>query len=210
MNSNWNKIIYKFWPPVYDVFFNKGPFLKARKELFSSIPFLKSERILFVGVGTGADLMQIPLSDLNVTAIDFSKEMLEKAKRKANGKKVEFLVMDAQELSFPDESFDWVIGSLILSVVPDGEKAFQEMARVVKKGGGIVIFDKFAPRGRDLGRLKKLVRPLIRLLGTDIGISFEKVISSSENRVKIKEDRGILLGGMYRKIVLERTDGGKI
>ncbi|WP_409274171.1 class I SAM-dependent methyltransferase [Neobacillus sp. SCS-31] len=206
MNSSWNRIIYKLWSPVYDVFFNKGPFLKARKELFSSLPFSKGDQVLFVGVGTGADLMQISLSELNVTAIDFSIEMLEKAREKTNGEKVEFLVMDAQELSFPDESFEWVIGSLILSVVPDGEKAFKEMARVVKKGGGIVVFDKFTPPGKDLSLLKKLMRPLIRLLGTDIGVSFEKVISSSECRVRIKEDRGILLNGMYRKIVLERAD----
>lgn len=43
--------------------------------------------------------------------------------------------MDAQNIEFENESFDYVIASLILSVVPDATKCFQEMTRVLKQEG---------------------------------------------------------------------------
>ncbi|WP_059172867.1 class I SAM-dependent methyltransferase [Bacillus sp. FJAT-27445] len=205
MNSKWNLYIYKLWSPIYDVFFNRGLFLKARRDVFGSLSFKKGQRVLFVGVGTGADFPHVPLSELEVTAIDFSKEMLEKAREKTIGSDINLLVMDAQNMAFPKESFDWVIGSLILSVVPDGEKALNEMVRVAKGDGHILIFDKFTPKGKSLSPFKKIFRPAIRFLGTDIGISFEKILESSKKRVRIKDDKGILFNGMYRKIVLQKV-----
>ena len=47
-------------------------------------------------------------------------------------------------MSFADESFDYIVASLILSVVPNENKCFEEMIRVLKKDGRILIFDKFA------------------------------------------------------------------
>jgi len=204
MNSRWIKLVYKLWAPIYDAFFNRGPFTRARKEMFQSVPFKKGECVLFVGVGTGADFEHIPISNLKVTAIDYSKDMLAKAKRKAEGEQIDFHIMDAQHLDFPPGSFDWVIGSLILSVVPDGRKAFEEMVRVAKSDGCILIFDKFAPKEKGLSFFKKLIRPVLRLLGTDIGVSFGKITKTSMNRVRIIEDSGILFKGMYRKIVLHK------
>ena len=49
-------------------------------------------------------------------------------------------------MSFADESFDYIVASLILSVVPNENKCFEEMIRVLKKDGRILIFDKFAPK----------------------------------------------------------------
>jgi len=53
---------------------------------------------------------------------------------------VTLLEMDAQDLAFPDASFDTVLFNLILSVVPDGASAFQEGWRTLKPGGRAVIF----------------------------------------------------------------------
>ena len=82
MNNKWNRIIYKCWTPFYDLFFNRGVFYSARKQIFHEFPFGDGENVLFVGVGTGADLAFCPLEKINVVAIDYSKEMLEKAKNK--------------------------------------------------------------------------------------------------------------------------------
>ena len=82
MNNSWNKVIYKIGSPIYDKFFNSGIFLNARKQIFQSIPFNNKQKILFVGVGTGADLELINYSDLDITAIDYSPDMLGKAKTK--------------------------------------------------------------------------------------------------------------------------------
>ena len=70
---------------------------------------------------------------------------------------------------FDDHSFDYVVASLILSVVPDADKCFQEMTRVLKQEGRIIIFDKFVPKNKKLSLPKWFLRPIIRVLGTDIG-----------------------------------------
>jgi phosphatidylethanolamine/phosphatidyl-N-methylethanolamine N-methyltransferase len=117
MNNRWNERIYKYWSPVYDSFFNSGEFLKARKKIFQGERFNEYQKILFVGVGTGADLELINHKALNITAVDYSNEMLEKARKKFPDSSIQFLKMDAQNMSFKDHQFDVVIGSLVLSVV---------------------------------------------------------------------------------------------
>jgi phosphatidylethanolamine/phosphatidyl-N-methylethanolamine N-methyltransferase len=202
MNNRWNRWIYRLWSPVYDAFFNKGPFLKARKEIFKSLPFKVDDRILFVGVGTGADIELMPEQLLNITAIDYSTEMLEQAKKKFPSSPIIFKQMDAQNLEYQDATFDYVIASLILSVVPDSEKAFSEMVRVLKKDGQLIIFDKFAKR-RTI--FVNVIRPLIRIFGTDIGLSFEKVINKHRSELRIIEDQDVLFRGMYRKILIRKN-----
>ncbi|GIO98967.1 type 11 methyltransferase [Paenibacillus lautus] len=204
MNNNWNKIIYKIWSPIYDKIFNSNIFLHARKQIFQETPFNKTQKILFVGVGTGADLELLNHNDLDITAIDFSPDMLRKARAKFKNSRIKFLEMDAQNMAFNDMSFDYVVGSLILSVVPDADKCFQEMGRVLKQEGRIVIFDKFTPSNNKLSLSKKLFRPLIKVLGTDIGLNFEELYLRNKKNLIIEEDKPVMLKGMYRKIVLRK------
>lgn len=202
MDNRWNEIIYKIWSPMYDKFFNSGKFLEARKKIFQGDNFVRNQNILFVGVGTGADLELINHKELNITAIDYSNEMLEKARVKFKDSSIRFLKMDAQNMSFDVNQFDVVVGSLVLSVVPDADKCFKEMIRVLRPNGKIIIFDKFSPRGKKLSPLKKAIRPLIKLLGTDIGISFERLYEKNKEAVSVQEDTPIMFNGMYRKIVV--------
>lgn len=204
MNNSWNKIIYKAWSPMYDKIFNSGAFLQARKQIFEHIPFDSGQKILFVGVGTGADLELIDQAQLNVTAIDFSPDMLHRARDKFKHSSIEFLEMDAQNMAFENETFDYVIASLILSVVPDADKCFKEMERVLKKEGTIVIFDKFIPKEQTLSLPKKLLRPLIQLLGTDIGLDFEELYRRNNKHLTITEEKKGLMNGMYRKIMIRK------
>lgn len=206
MNNSWNKFIYKIGSPIYDKFFNSGNFLNARKQIFQSIPFDSKQKILFVGVGTGADLELINYSELDITAIDYSPDMLGKAKTKFKGSRMKFLEMDAQNMIFEDETFDYVVASLILSVVPDANKCFQEISRVLKHEGKVIIFDKFAPKNKKLSLPKLLLRPIISALGTDIGRSFEELIQKNNKHIKIEEDTPIMMNGMYRKIIIAKIN----
>jgi phosphatidylethanolamine/phosphatidyl-N-methylethanolamine N-methyltransferase len=203
MNNEWNKRIYRFWSPVYDAFFNKGPFLKARQEVFKGLDFHKGAKVLFVGVGTGADLEQIPFEKLEITAIDYSEEMLSQAKKKFPSTSISFQQMDAQRLALPENHFDFVVASLILSVVPDSDKAFAEIVRVTRGKGQIIIFDKFTSKP---SLLKKLIRPVIKALGTDIGLSFEKIYEKHRGSgLTLIENHAVLFGGMYRKIMIRKN-----
>lgn len=206
MNNRWNEMIYKLWSPVYDKFFNSGKFLEARKKIFQGERFAINQNILFVGVGTGADLELIRHKELNITAIDYSNEMLEKAKVKFKDSSIRFFKMDAQDMSFKDNQFDIVVGSLVLSVVPDADKCTKEMIRVLKPEGKMIIFDKFSPKGKNLSPLKKAIRPVIRLLGTDIGVNFETLYEKNKEVLFVKEDTSIMFNGMYRKIVISKIN----
>jgi len=200
LNNTWNKIIYKIGSSFYDKFFNTGIFLKARKKVFQEIPFKNEQKILYVGIGTGADLELIDFANYDITAIDFSPDMLAIAKSKFKHSAINFLEMDAQKLIFEDDTFDYIVASLILSVVPDENKCFQEMIRVLKKDGKILIFDKFALKNQKSTLLKKLFRPFISMIGTDIGRSFEELINQNKQRIKIEKDENVMLNGMYRYI----------
>jgi len=200
LNNTWNKIVYKVGSSFYDKFFNTGIFLKTRKRIFREVPFQSKQKILYVGIGTGADLELINYMDFDITAIDYSPDMLDKAKSKFERSAIKFLEMDAQKMAFEEESFDYIVASLILSVVPDGNKCFAEMIRVLKKDGRILIFDKFASKNQKITLTKKLLRPFISILGTDIGRSFEELFSQNEQRLKITKDDPVMLNGMYRYI----------
>jgi ubiquinone/menaquinone biosynthesis C-methylase UbiE len=204
MNNHWNKVIYRVWAPFYDYFFNSGPFLKARKKIFEDLDIKANSQILFVGVGTGADLRFIMGQDVSVTAIDLLPEMLDKAKKKYDSPQITFMVMDAKDLRIPGESFDVVVANLILSVVPDPDQCFQEMVRVTRTGGRMVIFDKFIPPNQEMSIIKKILRPIIGMMGTDIGRRFEQIVFPYVNKVVFEEDSPILFNGMYRKIVFRK------
>lgn len=207
MNNKWNKVIYKLWSPVYDSIFNAGYFLKARQKVFQDMAFIPQQRILVVGVGTGADLQLINHLDLNITAIDYSQDMLAKAKEKFSNSSIVFMEMDAQEMTFKTNQFDLVIGSLILSVVPNPDRCLKEMERVLKPGGAILIFDKFLPAEHHLSLSKKILRPVIKALGTDIGLNFEKLFAKNNEQLMLQEDFPIMFNGMYRKILLRKQAG---
>ncbi|MEC2070993.1 class I SAM-dependent methyltransferase [Alkalihalophilus marmarensis] len=204
MNNTWNKIIYKIWSPFYDSFFNSGLFLKARKQVFSDIPFIEGQKVLFVGVGTGADLELIDSTKFDITAIDFSPDMLKKAEHKFANSSITFIKMDAQNMDFNENSFDIVVGSLILSVVPDADACFSEMKRVLKRDGKVILFDKFAPETKQLSLPKKLIRPIAKVLGTDIGLRFESIYMHHKVQLQILLDQPVMLNGMYRRITLKK------
>ena len=200
MNNRWNAFIYKCWAPVYDFFFNRGLFYRARKRVFDGMEIPKGSNVLFVVVGTGADLEFFWLDHVRVVGIDYSPDMLKKAKQKYPS--VELKQMDAQHLLFPNQSFDLVIASLILSVVPHPHQAMAEMVRVTKKGGQIIVFDKFSDSRRSM--FKQIIRPFLQVLGTDIGRSFEQLYETYQQECRIVEDTPVIMKGMYRKIVIEK------
>lgn len=80
----------------------------------------------------------------------------------------------------------------------------KEMVRVTKAEGKILIFDKFTPENEKFSMGKKLIRPVIQLLGTDIGLSFDRVYKNVDKYCRIQQDIGVMMKGMYRKIIVQK------
>ena len=100
-------------------------------------------KVLDVGTGPGFFALLLSLEGYDVTAVDCTPAMLEKAGKNAErmGAAANFLLSDAQELPFQDESFDLVVSRNVAWTIMDTEKAYKEWKRVLKPGGRVLIFD---------------------------------------------------------------------
>lgn len=111
---------------------------RLRKNLLSKA----TGKILEVACGTGQNF---PLfaSNSEITAVDFSPKMLEQARRSAmeHGLNVRLAVMDAERLEFPDGTFDAVVSTLSTCTFPNPVKALQEIKRVCRPNGLILLLE---------------------------------------------------------------------
>jgi len=158
---------YRRYANHYDRIF--GPvFAPGRRLALRALGIGAGQRVLEVGVGTGLSLPYYH-AESRVVGIDISPEMLAKAQERTEREgltQVESLLeMDAENLDFPDNSFDAVVAMYVASVVPHPDKLISEMRRVCIPGGDIIIINHFASSNPVLRQLEKGLRPLSRMLG---------------------------------------------
>lgn len=135
---------------------------KARERLISQA----RGRVLELGVGTGLNL-PIYRDVEEVLGVDISRKMLEKAGRKSTKVPVRLIMADAGSLPFPDRSFDTVVSTFFLCVVPEREKVIREIKRVLKSNG-LLARKCSPPENRAFRALLSWISALTsRLMGTD-------------------------------------------
>lgn len=161
------KAAYKRYARYYDRLF--GPvFAPGRKLAIQHLGEQSGKRILEVGVGTGLSLPNYQ-TDTQVVGIDISTDMLNIARGRARDQSLDhvesLLEMDAEKLSFDDNSFDAVIAMYVASVVPHPDRLMTEMARVCKPGGDILVINHFASENPILRAMEWLLSPLSRFVG---------------------------------------------
>src|SRR6516165_5671424 len=166
---------YARWAPVYDLVFG-AVFERGRQAAVAAAGRIGG-RILEVGVGTGISL---PLysSDCRLCGVDISAPMLRKAQERVAELKltnVEGLwVMDAERLSFPDNSFDVVVAQYVITTVPYPEATLDEFARVLKPGGEIVLVSRVGAEAGLRRSLEHWFQPAARKLGWRTEFSFAR------------------------------------
>jgi phosphatidylethanolamine/phosphatidyl-N-methylethanolamine N-methyltransferase len=169
------------WYATFASVYNRicGPLLQAgRREAMRELHIREGDEVLEVGVGTGLTASLYP-AHCRITGIDVSEAMLREAARHVEScRNMRLSRMDAQNLRFPDKSFDVVYGAYVISVVPDPVRALQEMHRVCRVGGQIVLLNHFLSHGPILSKLERLMSPMTARMGfradVDLQLLLEK------------------------------------
>ena len=201
MNNTYNLKLYGFYAPRYERLFG-WLYARPQRRAVTLLNVQPAERVFVPGVGTGMGLADLP-TGAQITAIDLSPAMLTQAQRKLAGCAINFELMDAQRLCFPDANFDAALLSLILTVVPDGAAAFHEAWRVLRPGGRAVIFDKFLPEAGRLSLPRRAIGTAMRAIGTDPNRRLSQLIAGAPGLV-VERDEPSLLRGQYRIVLLRK------
>ena len=137
----------------YDRFMRKDR--AAYEEMYKLIrPVVKAKTVLELATGTGLIAKHIVNAAAHIEATDASAEMILEAKRDNQSAKLHFSVQDMFRLPYADKSFDVVIVSNALHIVPQPEKALAEIRRVLKDDGVLIAPTFTHGNGTLQGRIK--------------------------------------------------------
>ena len=121
----------------YNCFMRKDQ--AAYEEIYELIrPIVRHKTVLELAAGTGLIAKHIVNAAAHIEATDASPEMIAEAKRDNRSAKLHFSVQDMFRLPYADKSFDVVIVSNALHIVPQPEKALAEIRRVLKDDGALI------------------------------------------------------------------------
>lgn len=190
---------YTLIAPFYDAAIARATHA-ARARSLAALPE-EPGHVLLAGVGTGLDLPHLPPQHRYI-GLDLTHAMLRRALPRAG--RVDFTPIqgDAQRLPFADAAFDSAVLHLILAVVPEPAHCFSEIARVVKPGGQVIVFDKFLRRGQP-ALLRRMVNPLVRRVATRLDVVFEDLLPIAPD-LALEHDQPALVGGWFRLIRLRK------
>lgn len=131
---------YARWAPIYDLTF--ATLLKPGRRAAAAAASRADGAILDVGVGTGLELPMFA-RETQVYGVDLSEPMLRRAAQRVARERLSHVhglaKMDATRMAFADSSFACVVAPYVLTVAPEPEAMLDELARVLRPGGEIVL-----------------------------------------------------------------------
>lgn len=148
---------------VFD-FFRGGDMRRwgpAQQSLFKNL----KGRILYVGIGTGLETANFP-SGLNITAIDLSYEMLSRSEARVKNYdgNIHRCQMDAGTTAFKDSTFDTIVTVCVLCTVTQPVPCLQELKRVLKPNGELVMFEHVLSKNPVYGTILKTMSYITQYL----------------------------------------------
>lgn len=172
---------YRRYARFYDLCFG-AVFQPGRRAIIERMNCAPGECILEVGVGTGLSLPLYPRG-VSVVGIDVSRPMLDQARARLSraglSNTAVLLVMDAENMTFQDDSFDKVVAMYVASVVPDPLRLVAEMRRVCKPGGQMYMVNHFHSSNPIMGGVESLLAPLSTQLGFRPNFSLDQFLGAT-------------------------------
>ena len=177
--------LYSDFAPLYDKVFGKI-FYSRLERVIEDLEIPCGAKVLEVGAGTGTSFPAYP-THCEVTGIDLAPDMLVRARQKIreNGwSHLKVIEMNALELEFPENSFDYVMAFHVVTVVPDPIRMIEEAKRVCKPGGRIVIVNHFTSDFPLLGSFTQALDPITRWLGWRTDLKLKPFIEMTDLTVE--------------------------
>ena len=197
--------LYSEFAPIYDKVFGKI-FYSRLREVIRTLKIFPGAKVLELGAGTGISFPAYP-RHCDVTGIDLAPDMLERAREKIRDNgwgHLRVVEMDALNLQFSENTFDYVMAFHVVTVVPDPIRMMEEARRVCRPGGKIVIVNHFTSDVPLLGSVTEALDPITRRLGWRTNLRLRPFIEETDLKVESvyklsKFSLYTVLVGSYRK-----------
>ena len=196
-------LTYDRFAPLYDQVFGRV-LAPGRKLMAAATTALNPGSVLEVGVGTGLTLAGYPAA-ARLVGIDLSPDMLERARMRATAlpeRDITLHAMNAERMDFPDGSFDCVTVPYVLSVTPNPDRLEQEIRRVCKPDGSILVHNHFSG-SRFWWLMERAVRSVADKVGFRADFEYERHILSHDWQVV--SVTGVNLFGLSKLVVLRNS-----
>jgi len=172
--------VYGQYAKVYDHLFGRV-FHDGREHAVRRLNLSLGDRVLEVGVGTGLSLPFYPRS-CKVVGVDLSEGMLAQCQARVLALRLDHVrleKMDASAMDFADDSFDAVMAAYVVTAVPDYRVVMQEMIRVCKPGGRIMLLNHFSSGNPVIHTVEKALSPFCKHLGWRTDLSLATVLDGT-------------------------------
>ena len=169
---------------IYDLFMKpleKRGILKARKEL---IPRAKGH-VLEIGSGTGANVKHYDFESIKQLIITDKK--LHKKLKNLNHQSIKVEPVDVHHLPFDDDTFDYIVHTLVFCSVTDVTKGIQELKRVLKPNGSILFIEHILPEKKKLKRVFQFLNPAWKVIAFGCNLTRDYENTLITNGFIIKE-----------------------
>lgn len=172
----------------------------------------KGLRVLEIGCGLGTDGAQFAEAGADYTGVDLTDAAVELARKRFElfGLPGKFRTADAEQLDFPDETFDVVFSHGVLHHTPDINSAVREIHRVLRPGGKAKVMLYHRDSYNYKINISILRRAGVRLLRWNAGVKLVHLLTSEpedslrEHARRLKSDRAYLSSGEF---LSQNTDG---
>ncbi len=191
---------------LMELFSERSAIQEWRRLLWSHVP---TGRVLEVGVGTGKNISFYP-PGIRVTAVDLSERMLQRARKRAREQDldVDLRQMDAQRLTFADNTFDAAVTTFVFCSVPDPVQGLRELGRVVRPDGDIWLLEHVRVNRPIVGLLMDLLNPIVvRIMGANINRrTVENVRRAGLEIVGVENLKGTLVKLIHARPAAGRSE----
>jgi phosphatidylethanolamine/phosphatidyl-N-methylethanolamine N-methyltransferase len=192
---------YRRFAPVYDATFGRivG---RYHRHIGDTVRELDAVDVLEVGVGTGLSLAHYPRG-ARVVGVDLSEDMLARARERVGrgvDATVELRLADGERLGFADDAFDLVVLPFVVSVTPDPQALLDEVARVLRPGGTVLVLNHFAGVS-GLRWIERLFAPMADRIGFRSDLPLEQLRHPRLARSKV---RALWPIGFFQMVLLQK------